>query len=289
MAATKLPPGKRLLAHVLEAAGGAASRTRLMKWLFLVARETKWGQRNCPYDFVPYRYGPFSFLAYHDVRKLADQGAVEEREDEISLVSAWPPDGGEAPDAVADVHRRYGSWTTTQLMAHVYREYPWYALLSERRDLAPDAPTRRMAAPRTFTVGYAGRNLDEFLSLLLEAELAGVVDVRHTPASRVYGFAGSTLAKHLDRLGLRYVACPGLGIPRAQRTGSDSPAARQALLAAYERRIREGETELLDEVSSQMAERPLALVCMESDPLTCHRSVLAALVSARTGLPVEHL
>lgn len=289
MASVRLRGGQRLLLALLRLAGGEASRTRLMKWLFLLSRETDWGQRNCPYEFVPYRYGPFSFVAYHDLRKLTDLGLVEQGDESVRATSDRLPDLGDIPAAVGDIQGRYGAWSTTRLMAHVYRLYPWYALLSERPDLAPETPTRALAAPRAYTVGYGGRDLDQFLSLLLKGGLAGVVDVRHTPASRVYGYAGSTLARHLERLGLEYLAFPALGIAKAQRVGTDSPSARRALLEAYATRVRRGQDGLVDAVSSQMAERPLALMCMESDPRTCHRSTLAAIVAERAGLLVEHM
>ena len=279
---------QRLVVELLSSAGRQVSRLAFMKWLFLLVRETDWGGRECPYDFVPYRFGPFSFRAYEDIRKLGALGVVEQSGDALRLVSSRVPGLPPARSAVEDVLRRYQSLSLDALMTHVYTAYPWYAMLSEWSG-APGTPVKRkLAEPAAFTIGYAGRNVDEFLSILLEAEVVGVMDVRNTPQSRAYGFSRSHLERNLPRLGLEYVSCRELGIPAVDRRSSARDD-RASLLAAYQRRVLREQGEALADLQARARQRPLALMCMESDPRDCHRSVLAGILADATGLEVVHL
>ena len=63
---------RRMLA-LLDALGGSVNRTDFQKLLFLYCQETD----GTPlYDFVPYRFGAFSFTSYADRRKLQERGLL---------------------------------------------------------------------------------------------------------------------------------------------------------------------------------------------------------------------
>jgi uncharacterized protein (DUF488 family) len=261
-----------------------------MKWLFLLTHESDWGRRAPPYDFVPYHFGPFSFAAYHDLRVLGDMGILHQTEDEVRFEArARITLHSAARRAARTIMDRYGSVPVDDLLRHVYSVYPWYALLSKRRDLAPRPPARPVAPPKVYTVGYAGRNIDGFLGLLLRAGLAGVVDVRDTPFSRCFGFSRGSLTGHLERLGLAYMPFPQLGVPSAERNGVRSAESRRALFGVYRKRVEIDSDGLLDALCTAVSSRPLALMCMESRAEECHRSVLASIVAERSGLSVEHI
>jgi len=281
--------GPRLIGELLNQAGGSLGHTTLMKLLFLLSQETVWGEEECPYEFVPYRFGPFSFAAYRDLAKLEAEGIVERNERRVTLAPGAHAFLGGAAAAVSYVVAEYGGRSHRDLLAGTYRRYPWYSVLTERADLVSE-PVSLPTAPRAvYTVGYGGRSIDGFLNHLLARGLQGVIDVRSRPCSRVFGFAKSRLQDYLQRLGLSYVGEPGLGVPPAQRQGADAPAARQALLCAYGWRVAEARTPDLERVATAVRERPVALLCVEADPAACHRSILAGIVAARTGLPIVHL
>src|SRR6185503_6714655 len=67
---------KRLLA-LLDALGGEVGNLDFQKLLFLYCREI---EEKPTYEFVPYKFGGFSFTSYDDKRKLAANGLVEEHE-----------------------------------------------------------------------------------------------------------------------------------------------------------------------------------------------------------------
>ena len=61
---------RKLLLAVLEVFGGSLSSKMLQKYLFLVTR----GQEVKVYDFVPFKYGCFSFQAEQDLDALVKLG-----------------------------------------------------------------------------------------------------------------------------------------------------------------------------------------------------------------------
>ena len=71
---------QRLLLGLLNAIGGNASNTDFQKLLFLYCKEPSLAHPTDTakrlYDFVPYRYGAFSFTSYADRRRLVDWGLL---------------------------------------------------------------------------------------------------------------------------------------------------------------------------------------------------------------------
>ena len=290
MAQSRLGLGKRLILELLRGVGGRASRTSIVKWLFLVAQETDWGRENAPYDFVPYRYGAFSFVAYRDIQKLTESGLLCEVNDGLrTTVETDPRLPQDCLAAVESITKRYGSFSSEDLMRYTYRTYPWFSLLSERTDLIRVLVKRPVAAPGIYTVGYEGKSLDTFLNLLLYSGVAGVIDVRAVPRSRRYGFHRTTLCRHLDQLGLHYASHTELGITTEQRRALAGSTVRKQLLAVYAGEMVKSKMEEIGALGQRFRDRPWVLFCFEGNPAECHRSVLADILAAESGLPVVHL
>jgi uncharacterized protein (DUF488 family) len=47
--------------------------------------------------------------------------------------------------------------------------------------------------PSLFTIGYEGRNIDEFVKILQHSHIRRVVDIREIPLSRKRGFSKTKL------------------------------------------------------------------------------------------------
>ena len=62
---------QRRLLQFLDALGGTVGKLDFQKLLFLYCQEVA---SDAPYDFVPYRFGAFSFTSYADRRKLIERG-----------------------------------------------------------------------------------------------------------------------------------------------------------------------------------------------------------------------
>jgi len=72
---------QRILLAFIDRAGRVPPKTHLMKWLFLMREEQPRALgRSAFYEFVPYKFGPFSFQAYRDIAALEDAGLLENDE-----------------------------------------------------------------------------------------------------------------------------------------------------------------------------------------------------------------
>ncbi len=142
---------------------------------------------------------------------------------------------------------------------------------------------------RVFTIGYEGATPTSLVQALVDHGVVRVVDVRYLPNSRRRGFSKSSLAAALAEAGIRYEHVRALGTPpetrRARRDGLSWPE--------FERRYGEhmaGQGEALETVAAWARTAPVALLCLEADAASCHRSIVArALVEAGAASDVVHL
>lgn len=289
---------QKTLLDMLRQAGTSLPPTVFVKLMFLLRHETVVGSDPAFYDFLPYKYGPFSFTLYRELACLRQSGHVNPEEDAISLRAAHPSrDEAQAAAphafvqaAVSDVLGRYGRMRQDTLIGLVYTRYPWYALNSElpQRSLASVGPPPK-AAPAVYTVGYEGKSVDAFFNDLIKRGIAVVVDVRANPVSRKYGFSRMRLAEISKRLGLEYRHMPSLGIPSSARADLSDFASYQRLLHRYEHAMLPERSVDIADLGSLMRSRPSALLCVEKDVRCCHRSRLASAVAEVTGLEVVHI
>lgn len=283
---------------LLARAGRPLSPMVFVKLMFLLRHETVLRTDRTFYDFVPYKFGPFSFALYWELGSLRQNGYVAPEEERIALcgstVDLAEKEAEELPaaiqTAVADVLGRYGWMNDGALVRSVYTRYPWYALNSElpERHLA-SVQRPRKAPPAVYTAGYEGRSVDSFFNDLLKRGIEVVVDVRASAISRKYGFSGLRLSEFCKRLGFEYRHVPSLGIPSSARTGLGSFASYYRLLNRYEQTMLPERSTDVEDVGRLMCRQASVLVCVEKDVRCCHRSRLAETVAQTTGLEVVHL
>jgi hypothetical protein len=286
------------LLGLLHALGGAVGNVDFQKLLLLYCAE----QGESPsYEFVPYRFGAFSFTSYADRRTLIGRGLLDDDE------RAWrlSPEGRTQANRIrigADHAKRlavtYRRVRGDALVAETYRRFPYYAIRSEIADrvLRDDAATRLgierarpvRAASGIFTIGYEGRTLEAYLNVLLLAGATLLCDVRRNPISRKYGFSRSTLAKSCDGVGLRYEHLPELGIASEKRAALNNDADYQLLFDEYARTYLPHHNETLALVRRWAdAGEAVALTCYERAPERCHRHCVAEELARTFGKRFE--
>ena len=297
---TMLFERQRVLLTLLDALGGQISPTDFQKLLFLYTRK----QETPSYEFVPYRFGCFSFSSYADKRRLIEQGVLEKDPDQWKLT-----DEGRAvirkravqPLVAARFNREHAALRGNDLVAEVYRKYPYYATRSEivdkvlkdrteREIVAKERPVK--AAAGLLTIGYEWKCLETYLNQLLRAGVTVLCDVRRNPLSRKYGFSKTTLRGACESLGIRYEHLPELGIPSAERRELNTQADYDALFVDYERDSLPLQTEALARIRSWIQEGDsVALTCFELHPHQCHRHCVAEALEAAGGkhLRATHL
>ncbi len=284
---------QKCILYMAERAGRAVSRLELTKWAFLLAREMPSRGGSSFYDFLPYQYGPFSFVLFREAGTLVRDGFL--RETTVGPRDAWErvhdvPAGGrslplDVRSDAAKVVERFGNTDVSDLIDYVYARFPWYTVNSQIRRLSH----RRVRRTGIFTIGYEGCSVDRLLDVLMRKGIERVVDVRQNPVARRYGFHKSTLSRICGELGIDYVHVPEVGIPSAFRRDLDGPAAYARLFAEYEKGLLAHQSDAVAAIARMMVEKPSALMCLEADPNRCHRSRLADAVASVTQLPVRHI
>lgn len=283
---------QKMFLHTLRSAGGSASHLAATKWCFLIGQESESKGGSAFYKFVPYKFGPFSFSLYHEASTLASLGLIEEIDDQTWAVTK---DGIRQADTLPgslkrDVElivERYGRESTQGLLDVVYKRYPWYTILSDMIERRAGAPPR--SEPSVYTMGYEGLLIDEFLNRLLECGIRRVIDVRSNPIARRYGFHKSSLSRLCERLGFEYCHFPDLGIPSEERRHLRSASEYDSLFERYREEMLPERIGSLQKAAEMLQADASVLVCSEADPRFCHRTHLAGVLSARTGLPIRHL
>lgn len=284
---------KTLLA-LLDALGGGVGGLDFQKLLFLYCREL---QQTPSYEFVPYRYGGFSFTSYADKRRLIERGFLADEERAWKLTRAGRAAASLAPSVRQTIERfarQYENLRGDALVAEVYRRHPYYAIRSEmaERLLSKDKAARdavkaarpSKGKPGICTIGYEGHSLEGYLNHLIRNGITLLCDVRRNPLSRKYGFSKGTLAKGCEGVGIRYEHLPELGISSEDRRGLETQADYNALFSVYEREALPRQPEALERIQQWVKESErVALTCYERLPQQCHRHCVAEAVERKFG------
>ena len=142
------------------------------------------------------------------------------------------------------------------------------------------------------SIGYEGRSIETYLTLLTRVGVTVLCDVRRNAISRKRGFSKSALAKGCGDVGIRYEHLPALGISSDRRRGLKTSEDYQRLLAEYDSVDLPQRKEELAQVQSWISSGEIvALTCFERDPEYCHRGRVAAAIERLPTLraAAEHL
>ena len=280
---------QRVVVEMLAFAKRPASKIELMKWAFLLKSSMPTRGGPAFYDFVPYHYGPFSFCLSREIAELVRQGILIETETSWTLGHDDFERQANIPEKVTvDLQKiidRFSSQPLRNLIDHVYLTYPLFTVNS-KLECRTSKLTARCAI---YTAGYEGMSVDRFLELLIRSGIQRLIDVRNNPISRRYGFHKSTLERLCGYLDLQYEHFPDLGIRPKFRRFLETPSDYDVLFGEYVETTLPANMDAVRRVTELVKERPSVLVCMESDPLMCHRSRLAQRISRDVELPVIHL
>lgn len=285
---------QRTILKVFSAADCPVPATKLQKYVFLLRHETFVGQDSAFYDFLPYKYGPYSFAAQREVESLTAYGYLALSGSSLALTPLGAREAvnvdSDTTRAVLTIVSKYGKIGLQPLLKDVYARYPWYARNSELQGLVPSGAKEPKKAPvAVYTIGYEGRSVDGFLDKLLHSGIRRIVDVRANPVSMKYGFAKSSLSGLAAKLGVGYVHCPELGIPSNRRKQAESDTDFLKLFNYYESKILPAQEDHSMKVAELMKAMPSVLLCMEREAVNCHRGRLANRISALNKLDVVHL
>jgi uncharacterized protein (DUF488 family) len=149
----------------------------------------------------------------------------------------------------------------------------------------------RMGEPTlVMTIGHGTRPLEVFCQILQTNQVEKVADVRTVPRSRFNPqFNQETLPEALVAMGIGYVHLPGLGGLRRPRRDSPNLGWRNGSFRGFADYMQmpwfeENLLALID----LAAKARLALMCAETVPWRCHRSLIADALTVRR-VKVRHI
>ena len=231
---------RKIILGLIELLGGEVEKLRLQKLLFLYSQK----KPHAEYDFIPYKYGCYSYSAKADVNTMVRKGYLSETESKYSKEDnsnyyrkLKPADARLLQEVVSD----YGQMSRNALIKHTYLNFPFYAINSTiANDVLPGHLYDRVekAIPKDkettlFTIGYEGISLEKYLQKLVKNNVKLLVDVRKNPLSMKFGFSKTLLKKYCNSLSIEYFHMPEVGINSDKRQQLESQADYDTLFAEY--------------------------------------------------------
>jgi uncharacterized protein (DUF488 family) len=141
-----------------------------------------------------------------------------------------------------------------------------------------------------FTIGHSTHTLEEFIKIIEKFKIEKIVDVRTIPRSRHNPqFNKETLPMNLLLVGIGYMHIAGLGGLRHTKVDSPNKGWRNASFRGYADYMQTPDFEQSLNTLIEVAKKEqVAVMCAESLPWRCHRSLIADALLVR-GFKVEHI
>jgi len=278
---------QRLILALISSFNGKLTRLDLQKLLFLFMEENF--QKKKAYEFVPYHYGCYSFQANADLKTLHNYGFIyldENTKKPISLYRDSNPLSmikEEDKSKLVSFVKKYDNLRGDDLIAHVYKSYPYYTLNSKiahkflKTKYKKESSLFPSIEDSLFTIGYEGITFENYLNKLINNDIGILCDVRKNPYSMKFGFSKNMLKHAVEQMGLKYIHLPELGIESENRQELNCLADYKKLFNDYELTTLQSEEALtaLEYIFEVSKSEKIALTCFEKDIDCCHRGVIA--------------
>jgi uncharacterized protein (DUF488 family) len=278
---------RKIILALLELFDGELEKIRLQKLLFLFAQK----QSKPDYEFIPYKYGCYSYSANADLTTMATKNILSETEksfvksDKISYLKLLKADDKIKLHAVKSL---YGDMSSEALMKHTYRNFPYWAINSVRANsILSQSELSAVNEQRNdtddivlYTIGYEGISLEAYLNRLVKNGVRLLVDVRNNPLSMKFGFSKNQIKRYCDSLNIAYVHIPEVGIMSDQRQELNTQADYDVLFKKYRKETLTKTVSSQEYIVSLLQQyRKIALTCFEANICQCHRKHLAEAVT----------
>lgn len=290
---------RKILLALLQEFDGKLEKLSLQKLLFLATRQ----QEKKSYDFVPYRYGCYSFQANADLHTLAgynlvsQTGNVWECKDDTNYIESLT---GKDKAIIHYIKRNFGESNSNDLIKYTYQNYPFYAsksiiakdVLNKQELEKVELQKRPGTQTILFTIGYEGISLETYINKLIINDVKVLCDVRKNSFSMKYGFNKSQLINACNGVGIKFVHFPEVGIQSEMRKELNTQADYDALFREYRNTVLKTEIDKQNEILALLkTEKRIALTCFEKNINQCHRKHLAQAIANLKGFEytVKHI
>lgn len=290
---------RKILLALFQVFDGRLEKLRLQKLLFLVTRQ----QCIKSYDFVPYKFGCFSFQANADLHTLTKYNLIREsttsweRTDETRYIDTLKE---EDKVIILDARHQFGNLSTNALIKLTYQKHPYYAINSTivkevlNAQELKKVKTQKRTSNETvmFTIGYEGVSLETYINKLIKNDVKLLCDVRKNSFSMKYGFSKSQLSNACNGVGIKFVHIPELGIQSEKRKALNSQSDYDVLFEEYNKTVLKNIVDKQKEILQLLrSEKRIALTCFEKNINQCHRKHLAYSIESlgEFSFPVKHI
>jgi len=291
---------RKIILSLIQVFDNELEKVQLQKLLFLFTRFQK---DKKTYDFVPYKFGCYSFQANADLSTLKKYGIVNEttkswkKEDEVNYLNELTI---EDKKTISDFRIIYANKTSDDLINLTYKRYPYFAInCTVAKEYLTEEDFNNLDNYRSFedeitlfTIGYQGISLETYLNKLIKNNIKVLCDVRKNALSMKYGFSKSQLKNACNGVGIEYIHIPEVGIDSEQRQELKTQADYDVLFEEYKnlnlKKSIDSQTEILKLLKMN---RRIALTCFEADICQCHRKHLSEAITNLKGFKytLEHL
>jgi len=141
-----------------------------------------------------------------------------------------------------------------------------------------------------FTIGHGTKSIEDFIELLKTYDVQRIADVRTIPKSRHNPqFNKEILPRSLKKARIGYIHIKGLGGLRHSKKDSVNAAWRNASFRGFADYMQtEDFKKNIERLIKLAKQKKIAIMCAESLPWRCHRSLIADALQAR-GIRVKHI
>ena len=287
---------RKILLSLISAFGEKGlAKIKLQKLLFLFCQQ----QEKPVFDFVPYKYGCFSFQATKDLKVLQSHYQLIKEEKNQWFIHE-PFQGklkAKEQQRLNHLIKQFEEKTNAETVSYVYDRYPYYSVRSkwemtsrqkaqvhkEQRNIKTNHQTR------LFTIGYQGKSIDAYLNTLIKNNISLLCDVRKNPLSMKYGFSKNQLKKYCASLAIDYVHIPELGIESNKRQNLNSREDYLSLFASYKTTLPDRQQGLNRVLQLLQKHKRIALTCFEKQHQECHRHCVSDYLQGKYQLECSHL
>ena len=123
---------RKILLALLQTFGGVLPKIDFQKYLFLL----NVNKQNPFFEFIPYKYGCFSFQANQDMSTMVKYSLVTESEKNWQLksdINYFNDLKEEDRKRIKELQTSFGNLKGRNLIKYVYENYPYYSINSNKR------------------------------------------------------------------------------------------------------------------------------------------------------------
>ena len=286
---------QRFLLSLLKLLNTEIKKIELQKHSFLFSQQNPLG-----YDFVPYRYGCYSFQLNKDLYDLSEQEFIEIVDTKIKLKVQEPIIWLKTKDSnsLFKYPEEQKQLQGNALIAFVYKNYPYYATYSEIMNICPPKIIEEIRQEKEklvsnksliYTIGYEGITLEAYINKLIKNDIKLLCDVRKNPFSRKFGFSSKSLNNILLKLNIQYIHIPQLGIESNKRQNLNDEEDYEKLFDIYRKTLPNKNESIEQVLHLHQKYQRIALTCFEKSHKECHRHCVSDYLSRNYKTKTLHL